>query len=314
MDLRAPLSHPLPPPLSVPRGWGMRALPAPERRAIFATREMRDLMAILQVYEPPRRGKRYVLSADIGDGVGQDRSVADITRVADVEEPDEQVAQFISDDIDPIDFAAYLNVIGRYYRGADNLDAVAAIETNGHGMATQSELQKRWGYQNFWVWQKEDHVDPDRRFSNSIGFQTNRFTRPFVITRYIKRLKTFDPNSGRPDYKINSPFTIQELRTFRKPPGGSLGDAEADPNDPAAKDDCIMAGAIGVHVAQTLHYEEGEPVDEIRRRLAEERARRKQHEEALGASIDYYNTDLTMEEMRWLQGRAGILGRPRGLE
>lgn len=297
-----------PPCLIVPRGWGFRVLPPNERRGLDS---LRDLFDHLLVWEPPRRGKRYVLSVDVSDGVGQDRSVGDITRVADFTDGDEQVAQFVTDSVDPIDLASYLDVIGRYYRGADNLSALCAIEVNGHGLTTQAELQKRLGYDNFFIFQRENMVDVEKRFSNAIGWQTTRFTRPLIMTRYIKRLKSFDLNSGMPDYRVNSPFTIQELRTLRRPPGGSLGDSEADPNDPNAKDDAIMAGAIGVHVAQTLHYEEGESMDQVRCRLTEERRRRELHQTATGQTLDYFNTDLSAEEMQCLQGRAGVLG-PRG--
>jgi hypothetical protein len=291
------------PSLIVPKGWGMRVLPERERRQLT---DVADLFDHLLVWEPPRRGHRYVMSVDVSDGVGQDASVIDITRVATLSLPDEQVAQFATKTVDPIDLAFYCDVIGRFYVGADKQPAIAAIETAGHGLTTQAELQKHLGYFNLFIWQKEDARNPEGRFSNSVGFETNRRTRPIVVTRYLKRLK-----SG--DYRLNSPITILELRTFRRAPGAPLGDSEADPLDPSAHDDAIICGAIGVHVAQTLHYEEGETVDQVRHRLAEERSRRALHSDLTGVQLDYYNSDLSTEEMTWLQGRAGILGRPRGL-
>ena len=44
------------------------------------------------------------------------------------------------------------DAIGRYYADADQVEAMAAIETNNHGLATQDTLQLHLGYGHFYVW------------------------------------------------------------------------------------------------------------------------------------------------------------------
>jgi hypothetical protein len=59
-------------------------------------------------------------------------------------------------------------------------------------------------------------------------------------------------------------------------------------------DDCIMTAAISVHVAQTMHYDENEPMAEARRRRAEEEARKLQA--SGGVVLTRVNTDWTDDE------------------
>jgi hypothetical protein len=275
-------------PLLVPEGYGV------VRRALPPRREARDYFRRLLVWEPPRADQLYVVSVDIGDGIKQDRSVIDVTRVGTIKEPDEQVAQWVDDETDPLSLAPVVDCIGRLYTGADGCEALAAIEINNHGAVTQAELQKHLGYQNFFVWQVVDAADPEKSYTTRIGWVTTRRTRPIILARYFKKLKAVDPTTGKPDYLINSPLTIEELRTFRVPDGGGIAEACAEPG---THDDTIMAGAIGVHVASTLQYEEREPVDQTRRRLSEERSRKAESDSAWGGGRDYQNTESTADEV-----------------
>jgi len=202
------------------------------------------------VWQPPLPGKyTYVISADVGEGIGSDRSVAEVIRLGTVESPEEQVAEFVSDSIDPIDFAGVIDSMGRFYADDTNTPALCAVEVNNHGLATQRELSRHLGYENFYIWQVEDSADPTRRFTNRVGFYTNRSTRPALIQLFVKKVKSVDPNTGLPDFKINSPFLLEELRSFQTL--GALYDAEAEEG---SHDDAIMASAIGLYVCQTLHY------------------------------------------------------------
>lgn len=280
------------PALEIPPGYRFAAV----HPSLWGDRE--ELLGKLLIWEPPRPDQLYVLSADVSDGIGLDRSVCDVTRVGTLAEPEEQVAQYVSATIDPVDFAHVLDMAGRLYRGSDGLEAVAAIECNNHGLATQSELQRHLGYDNFFIWQYEDAADPRRRQSARIGWYTTVRTRPIILVRYVKKVKTVDPNTGKPDYIINSPFTLEELRDFQIPPGGQLYQAEADPTAEDAHDDTIMTGAIGLHVCQTMQFETQEPVGDARKRKEEERARQQAHAEKLGRKRDWNNTDASVDEMR----------------
>jgi hypothetical protein len=291
-------------PLRIPPGSGLRLVPAQEWK------DLESLFGYLLIWERPRRDQLYVLSADVSGGTGRDRTCADVTRVATEAEPDEQVAQWVSPFIDPVEFSAVLDVMGRFYTGSDGQPAVCAIETIGFGGATQSELIRHYGYPNLYVWQREDAINPERRFSSYLGWETNRRSRPHMLGRYRRRVNSMG-SDGKPDlYRINSPFTLDELKTFKRPHGGDDVDAAADPTNPHAHDDCIMTGAIGVFVAQTLYFEVGEPLDAKRHRLAEEAARREAKETAATTTIEFANQDYTLEEMEdaWLEKSHGLLG------
>lgn len=278
-------------PLDIPSGYGLLSVPRSQWGSLDS------LMNYLLIWEAPRREHLYVVSVDVSDGLGLDRSVVGVTRVGTVESPEEEVAQFVSDTTDPSDLAPIVESTGRLYTGSDQQPALVAVECNNHGLVVQSDLQRHWGYDNFFIWQYEDSADPTRRFSTRIGWYTTARTRPMILSRFVKKVKTVDPNTGKADFIINSPFTIEELRDFMIPPGGGVGDACADPTAESAHDDCIMADAIGLHVAQTLQYETHEPVAEQRKRRAEEAKRKGLQEKRLSTQRDWRNTDSSSDEM-----------------
>lgn len=279
--------------LRVPAGYSLLRVPKPDRGD--------DLTAFhdkLLVWQLPVRGRYYVVSVDVGDGLGLDRSAIEVTAVGTVEQPDEQVAQFVSSKVDPVELAPFIEVIGQLYAGPDDQPAVAAIEINGHGLATQSELQKHLGYPNLYVWRVEDSADPGKSLTTRIGWVTTSRSRPILLSRYFKKLKSWDPNTGLPDYIVNSPLTLSELRDFIIPPGSLLlADAQADPSNPSAHDDTILAGAIGLYVAQTMQEDLGETTDDRRRRKAEEAARRLDAQARAGVKVSARNTDWTLDEL-----------------
>lgn len=275
-------------PLTILPGYGLEPLD----RAAWYGKGLEALMGKCVVWQLPNPMKyTYVISADVGEGIKQDRSVAQITRLGTVEEPEEQVAEFVSDEIDPIDFAGVIDAMGRFYCDEAKVPALCAVEVNNHGLATQRELSRHLGYENFYIWQVEDSADPTRRFTNRVGFYTNRSTRPPLIQLFVKKVKTVDPNTGVPDYKINSPFLLEELRAFQTM--GALFEASAEDG---AHDDCIMSAAIGLYVCQTLQFEMYESTADSRRRKEEERARQAQQEKFFGRGRDARNSEVTWRE------------------
>lgn len=279
--------------LNLPPGYGLSIIP-PSSWFEEETPTDSALFDRLLIWEPRQHNSTYVIGVDVSDGLGLDRSVIDVLRVGDFQRPDEQVAQFVTSSIDAITLAYIVDPIGRYFSDDDGTEALLAVETNNHGIGTQGELQRHCGYSNFFIWQYEDSLDPRKRYSRRIGWVTSTRTRPYLLSRYYKALTTYDPRTGLPDYRINSPITISELRDLVTPPGMPLSHAEAAPG---AYDDAIMAGAISEYVAWTVHTETSEPLNERRRRLAEEAARRGEISEKLKARRDFQNTDATAEEL-----------------
>ena len=74
----------LPFPVILPPGYGVHLLP----RGWHLDKDLEDLFGHLLIWEPPRAESIYVLSADVADGIGQDRSCCDITRLVTVQEPE----------------------------------------------------------------------------------------------------------------------------------------------------------------------------------------------------------------------------------
>lgn len=282
-------------PVQLLPGMGFETIPGRVWQPLRADIEADCFFHTLLVWELPQRRSRYVISVDVSEGSGQDRSVIDVTRVGDLQRVPEQVAQFVSNTIDPTDLAYVANAVGRLYQGYDGREAMMAIECNGFGLQTQAELMRHLGYTNFFIWQFEDAATVQGRFSKKIGWWTSPRTRPIIVGRYVRAIKTFDPITNEPDYRVNSPHTLLEMQSFQIPPDGMLWEACAGPG---SHDDCIMAGAIGVHVEQTLYHETVEPLPEHRRRLREEKLRNAMKASQKGMEpADFINTDCTAEEM-----------------
>lgn len=270
----------------VPAGYGFQRLTPQELKDLPSLRH-----SVLAIWEYPRtRGKRrYVMSVDVSDGLGQDFSVIDLIRLPTIEEPAEQVAQYVSDQVDTQQLAFICDAIGHLYPDEDQIEALAAIETNGHGLSTQDTLQLHLGYGHFYLWEYADAASPDRRYSTKIGWVTTTRTRPILLSSFRDAVTTVDPITGQPDLVLNSAITRGELRHFITP--GPLAEAAAARGQ---HDDAVMAAAIGYYVAWRLAGGEAEPIGEKRRRRAALQA-----QAALSPSTvrrDYRNSALTASE------------------
>lgn len=271
--------------IPVPPGYGFRRLTPAQLPASLRA-------SVLAIWEYPRvRGRRrYVLSADVSDGLGQDYSVVDVIRLPTIEEPCEQVAQYVSNTVNAQTLAFVIDAIGRYYHDEDGVEALVAIETNNHGLSTQDTLQLHLGYGSFYVWEYADSASPERRFSTKIGWVTTPRTRPLLLSAFHDAIVASDAIDGRPDFVLNSPLTRGELRHFITP--DVLANAAAARGQ---HDDCVMAAAIGYYVAWRLSGGESEPISERRRR----RTALQQEIDRQGAEIirpDWRNTATTAEE------------------
>ena len=96
-----------------------------------------DGMGVCAIYEPPLRGESYVVSVDVSDGLGQDRSSVDVIRRGTIARPEEQVAHFLSDRIKPRELAFVVDALGHLFVDDAGREACVAIETNNPGLSTQ---------------------------------------------------------------------------------------------------------------------------------------------------------------------------------
>jgi hypothetical protein len=257
----------------------------------YTNHESQPDLQMFQLWEAPSPVHQYVLGVDVSDGIGIDRSVIEVLRVGTIGRPAEEVAQYLSRCIDPVDLAYVIDSIGRFYKDGDGFEAMVAVETNNHGLATQSELDRHLGYSNFYVWQYEDAAPGTNRYTRKVGWYTSRKTRPIMLTHLHRGVTTYDEVTDRPDLVINSPYTLEEMRDFQTE--GQLWEAEAAVG---ATDDCVMSLAIAYYVARTLEFEGGETLEEQRRRAAFIKAEHARLAAKQGR-VDYINTDATVDDM-----------------
>jgi hypothetical protein len=275
----------------VPPGYGFRRLAATDLAALPSLRA--SVLAIWE-YPRPRGRRRYVLGVDVADGLGQEYSVVSVVREPTIDEPAEEVAQYVSNLVDTKQLAFIVDAIGRFYADEDGIEAMAAIETNSHGLATQDTLQLHLGYSHFYVWEYADARDPDHRYSTKIGWYTSPRSRPILLTSFRDAVITVDPISSQPDFILNSPTTRSELRHFITP--DLLANAE---HARGQFDDAIFASAIGYYVAWRLAGGEAEPIAEKRRRRAAIRQGEEARIAAGGHAVaapDWRNTPTTAAE------------------
>lgn len=258
----------------------------------------KPLMGKLIIWEAPRKGFHYILGVDVSGGIGQDRSVVDVLRAPTLAEPAEQVAQYITDEVEPVQLAYIIDPIGRFYKDDDGQEALAAIEMNNHGLSTQSELQGHLGYSNFYIWQRLNLRDPSRRYSSVVGWYTTRQTRPMLIDFFRSAVNTVDPLSGASDIILNSPFTFTDMMNFQAPDGyPAYMAAAAD----GCTDDTVFSCMIALYISHMERYNESEPLHEQRRRLHEEKLRKQFEEENTGMRRSYQSTAVSADEM-WGEG------------
>lgn len=276
---------------TLPRGFGFARLTQPQ----LAARD--SLLDCLAIWERPRkRGQpQYVLGVDVSDGLGKDRAVIAVHRTGTIEEPEEQVALYVSDQCAPAALAYIVDAIGRLYCDRDGFEALAAIECNNHGLSTQDTLQLHLGYAHFYRWEYLDAADPQRRYSTKLGWVTTPRTRPMLLDKLKTALTTRDPVTGQTELLIHSAILRGELADFQTE--GALWEAAAARG---AYDDCVLATAIAHYVAWRLQGGEQEPLSERRVRLHQEQDARAQA--AVGSGLtarrDFRNTAMTSDEQK----------------
>lgn len=277
---------------AIPPGMGFHRFTPAELQERSGAKALFDT---LQIWQLPRKGQRYILGVDVADGIGQDRSVCDVFRMGTLEECEEQVAQFISDAVPPRQFAGVIDAIGHLYAGPDGREALAAIECNNHGLSVQDTLQLHLGYRHFYIWEVLDQADPQKRWTTKMGWVTTTRTRPLLLDQLYTGITTIDPISGYSECRINSPFTLDEMRDFKT--DGQLWEAEAAKG---AHDDCLIAAGIAHFVCWRLAGGEVEPLADRRRRRQDEELRRVRA--GVLTPSDFRNSDVTIEAQRQQEG------------
>lgn len=151
----------------------------------------------LWIWEEPKDGVEYILSADVSHGVQQDNSAFIILRLDTLE----QVAEFYSNSIPANDFAQVIHNTGKWYKSA-----LVLVEAAEQGLTVLNKLEFQLGYDNLYY--------ETRRNAETAGVNVNKATRPV----FLELMQSTLQNEG---IKVNSFRLVKELKTFvvlnRKP-------------------------------------------------------------------------------------------------
>lgn len=172
-----------------------------------------------KMWKPFEDGHRYVIGADVAQGVKSDFSVADVFDCT----TKEQVAQFRSNNCKPFQFAEKIQEIAsKYWKGGRPWPLIA-VELNNHGHAVNGHLHNNLRYSNLY------HYKID-----TPGWLTSSLTRPKMIDTFLDAIE-----SGQ--LTINSKDTLAECLTLVD----NQGKIEATEGE---HDDCIISGSIAIQM------------------------------------------------------------------
>lgn len=186
----------------------------------------------------PARDKRYLIGADVGGGVGQDRSIAQVFELKTLE----QVAEYWSDKESPDEFGETLAQLGETYN-----NAYITVEANNYGITTldhltmmDSENNPRYPAELVYSEDKgQARGANEPQQLTSLGFRTTHISKPWLVGKLRSSLAT--------EMVIHSRELKGELSTFIEKDGGKL---EAE--DGCFDDRVIATALIKVGLARAL--------------------------------------------------------------
>ena len=141
--------------------------------------------APFRVWKQPQDGHKYVIGADVAEGVGGDFSVATIMDI-----DQQETAARWRGDVEPSEFGDILEQLGRLYN-----NALIACEINNHGLTTVQRLRDL-RYSN--LYRRERGLETRFEEMNGfVGWKKTRQTKPLMIndlSEAIFKGKIHDPD------------------------------------------------------------------------------------------------------------------------
>ena len=181
------------------------------------------------VWEDPIPGYAYSVGVDISEGIGEDYSVVAVTKLGKASSPDEQVAVYRSNNVEPLDLAFFANAIGRMYN-----EALMCIEYN-FMRSVADEVRFRYQYTNLFRWKHPDH---DNIRSSTFHWMTTYNTKSKLWQTGRKWIK-----AGA--YIVRSPNFVDETQTFQK----EEDDDKKASHSRGAHDDELISCLISLYCA-----------------------------------------------------------------
>lgn len=202
----------------------------------------------IRIYALPQPGERYILSADPGEGREQDDSAINVFSYSKLE----QVLAF-NESVEPALFAAYMDLIGRFYNRAEVL-----YELNEHGRAVDLWMRDHSDLRLLKGWAATEA-------SRKRGWTQNSASKPLAFHNAVEYLK-----NGR--CKFYDEVTYNQLASIEsgtnKAPEGMHDDMSmAFVLGLAAFEFCVARfdfGLVKVNQSGTLSQKTGQVIAEIK--------------------------------------------------
>jgi hypothetical protein len=206
---------------------------SPKKRMILENKrfiERKD--GELRVWSEPQAGKRYVIGADVAEGLEHgDYSSADVLELP----SGIQVAQWHGH-IAPDLYGHMLNALGKWFNSA-----LLGVEANNHGLTTLVTLRDL-NYPNLYVQHNIDDRGSNEKETKKLGWATTSKSKPYIIDQLSAELR-------EGEHGICCKETVQEMQTYVVLENGSYG---AQLN---CFDDRVMSRAIaGEMLRQSPSY------------------------------------------------------------
>jgi hypothetical protein len=179
--------------------------------------------ARFRVWREPAADRRYVIGADVGEGLADgDASCAIVLD----RRTGEQVAELYGR-VPPAQFGEMLNALGYYYGRAE-----LAVERNNHGHSTLNTLLNQCRYPRlFWY----HGYDARRGRGLTLGWPTTSATKPILVDDLVEAV-----NTGA--LTVHSSELVSECFTFVRDERGNAGALEGK------HDDRVIAAGIAWQV------------------------------------------------------------------
>jgi|688.fasta_scaffold13386_2 hypothetical protein len=190
--------------------------------------------------------RQFVIACDPSLGTGNDYSAVHILQLHEDGTP-EIIGYYANNTIEPAELATELDLMGRYFVGANQISALLVIENaGGVGISLIDKLRNQLHYPNLYR-----YIPPavaKRKRAPVFGFPTTKATKPLIINRLAEYIVPMSDNSCR---LLNVyPKLREELSTYVRRENGTTA------ADIGCHDDLVISLAIGLYVL----LEEVQPV------------------------------------------------------
>lgn len=157
----------------------------------------------------PRPGWNYVLGCDAAGGTGNDEAaIIGLTL-----ETFEQVFEFGSNRIDPVDFGHFICHWGNFFN-----EAWIVCEGNNHGIATHSILKKN--YSRMKLYKRNLPMKGEVQY----GYYTGETTKKAIVGYILEGIEN--------GLTLYGPSTCKEMNKFIETPSGQMGAAGSKKKSP----------------------------------------------------------------------------------